>query len=272
MASSVGALTALFVFCLIAGADVFGERIEIFEEGLQLKVGVRSVSNPPLRDCDTDGNCDGFDPDMAKDICEVLKADCEFVLLETLEDRLSFLEDDKVDFVMDSFSVTDERKERIDFVNPFYYATGAALFTNRPLDLEDAWDDIEGRKVCILKGYFVIEELREKFNPDFVEFDTNLERDEAFENDECIAVVTDQVDISHGGAPVGKIEFEQPFGIGIKKGNFQLELRIAGALVELMDDGATSKLLRREAQDLVKFGIEKLPELERVVIAISDFK
>ena len=54
---------------------------------------------------------------------------------------------------MDSFSVTDERKERIDFVNPFYYATGAALFTNRPLDLEGAWDDIEGEKVCILVGY-----------------------------------------------------------------------------------------------------------------------
>lgn len=272
MPSNSGALNFGLVICLVVLSGTVGEKITIFEEGRNLKIGIRRTAALPFGTCDEDANCDGFDPDMARDICSALKANCTFELLDTLEDRLTKLEEGEVDFVMDVFSVTEARKERIDFVNPFYYATGATLFTNSPLALENDWDDIEGETVCILKGYFVIEELREKFNPDFVEFETIVERDEAFERDECIAVITDQVDISHGGAPIGDIQFEQPFGIGIQKGDKQMELQLAGALVEQMDDGDASRLLRREAQELVQFGVEKLPELTRVVTAISEFK
>ena len=54
------------------------------------------------------------------------------------------------DFVMDSFSVTDARKERIDFINPFYYAAGATLYVNEQGATITGWPDIKGEDICIL--------------------------------------------------------------------------------------------------------------------------
>ena len=56
---------------------------------------------------------------------------------------------DDADIVIDSFSVTDERKARVDFVNPFYYTSGVGLFVNDTTRLPGAWDDIEDEIICI---------------------------------------------------------------------------------------------------------------------------
>ncbi|HEY0120843.1 MAG TPA: transporter substrate-binding domain-containing protein, partial [Rhizobium sp.] len=75
----------------------------------------------------SDGSLGGFEPELMKIVCERAKLDCKFVASDW-DSMITALNAGKYDVIMDALSITDERKQTIDFTVP-YAATPAGFAT-----------------------------------------------------------------------------------------------------------------------------------------------
>lgn len=271
--STFAVLVLLLVVASQQGATAAERGLLQDAERIKIKIGRTAQGVPTFLTCnDAKGLiCEGFEIEFAKELCARMNADCETIVLDSLEQRITALENDEADIVIDSFSVTDERKARVDFVNPFYYTSGVGLFVNDTARLPGAWDDIQDEIICIESGYFAMEAVELMFKPQFVEFDTSSARDAGLLNGECVAIVGDSTE-TVPAEQIGFSLFNVPYGIGIKKGRSELDAKVAGALVQMMENGQDSVMLRLERDILIAAGLRKLPNLEKLVIAISEFQ
>lgn len=83
------------------------------------------ADNPPFGYIDSEGKNQGFDIAVAKHVAKDLLGDenkIQYVVTEAAN-RVEFLKSNKVDVVFASFSVTPERKEVVDFAEPYLKAS-----------------------------------------------------------------------------------------------------------------------------------------------------
>jgi octopine/nopaline transport system substrate-binding protein len=83
-----------------------------------------------------DGSLGGFEPELAKILCERAKIECKLVASDW-DGMIPALNAGKFDVIMDALSITDERKQVIDFTVP-YAATPAAFATAKDSPLAKA--------------------------------------------------------------------------------------------------------------------------------------
>ncbi|MBE6035393.1 MAG: transporter substrate-binding domain-containing protein [Clostridiales bacterium] len=92
---------------------------EIKQDG-KIKIGVFSDKNP-FGYVDENGKVQGYDVYFAKRIAKDLLGSedaVEFVYVEAAS-RVEYLQSGKVDIILANFTVTDERKEKVDFALPY---------------------------------------------------------------------------------------------------------------------------------------------------------
>ena len=78
---------------------------------------------PPFGYVDGNGSPAGFDYEYAMRVCQEIEAECDVVSLP-FEGIFDMVASGEVDFAVSSFTVTDERKSRVDFTTPYYYSYG----------------------------------------------------------------------------------------------------------------------------------------------------
>jgi polar amino acid transport system substrate-binding protein len=123
---------------------------------------------PPFNYPGPDGNPAGLNVDLARHVCEELKANCTVQMrrFDTLVDALA---ENRGDAVIASLKVTRDARRRIDFTEP-YYRSPARFVARRDSTLEDVRPEkLEGRKVAVvaqtaheayLKAFFTEVEVR----------------------------------------------------------------------------------------------------------------
>lgn len=125
--------------------------IEQIKKNDVIRVGV-FADNPPFGYIDSQGKNQGFDIAVAKHIAKDLLGDenkIEYVVTEAAN-RVEFLKSDKVDVVLASFSVTPERKEVVDFAEPYLKASlGIASSEKNPIN---SVADLENKTLIVNKG------------------------------------------------------------------------------------------------------------------------
>ncbi|WP_163123342.1 transporter substrate-binding domain-containing protein [Acinetobacter portensis] len=125
--------------------------IEQIKKNDVIRVGV-FADNPPFGYVDSQGKNQGFDIAIAKHIAKDLLGDenkIEYVVTEAAN-RVEFLKSDKVDVVLASFSVTPERKEVVDFAEPYLKASlGVASSQKNPIN---SVADLENKTLIVNKG------------------------------------------------------------------------------------------------------------------------
>ena len=92
---------------------------EIKKDG-KIRIGVFSDKNP-FGYVDSNGEVQGYDVEFAKRIGKDLLGSedaVEFVYVEAAS-RVEYLKSGKVDIILANFTVTDERKESVDFALPY---------------------------------------------------------------------------------------------------------------------------------------------------------
>lgn len=117
----------------------------------KVKIGVFS-DKPPFGYVDEKGANQGYDVYLAKRIAKDLLGDenkVEFVLVEAAN-RVEYLESNKVDIILANFTVTPERKEKVDFANPYMkVALGVVSPDASPIK---SVEDLKGKKLLVNKG------------------------------------------------------------------------------------------------------------------------
>lgn len=201
---------------------------EIKEDGT-IKIGVFSDKNP-FGYVDENGEVQGYDIYFAKRLAKDLlgsEDSVEFTYVEAAS-RVEYLQSAKVDVILANFTVTDERKEKVEFALPYMKV---ALGVVSPDDAQImSVDDLEGKKLIVVKGTTAETYFTENY-PDIelVKYDEYQEaydalldgRGDAFstDNTEVLAWAQQNEGFSVGIESLGDIDTIAP---AVQKGNTEL--------------------------------------------------
>lgn len=141
----------------------------------KVRIGVFS-DKPPFGFVDEKGENQGYDVYLAKRIAKDLLGDenkVEYVLVEAAN-RVEYLESNKVDIILANFTVTPERKEKVDFANPYMkVALGVVSSDGSPIK---SVEELKGKKLLVNKGT-TAESYFTKNHPDIelIKYEQNTE-------------------------------------------------------------------------------------------------
>lgn len=213
------------------GADATeakGSIAEIKERG-KIRIGVFSDKHP-FGYVDENGENQGFDVYIARRFAKDLLGDeskVEFVLVDAAS-RVAYLESNKVDIIMANFTVTDERKEKVDFANPYMKVSlGIVSPESDPIT---SVEQLKGKKTIVAKGT-TAEIFLTKNYPDLelLKFEQYTEIFEALKDGRGAAIVNDNTEViawakQNPGFIVGvpTLGGQDTIAPAVKKGNKEL--------------------------------------------------
>ena len=113
-----------------------------------ITIGVFSDKSP-FGYVDSNGNYAGYDIEYGNRIGEDLGVEVEYVPVEAAS-RVEFLETGKVDLILANFTVTPERAEKVDFVNP-YMKVSLGVVAPESLGITKV-EDLADKTVIVVKG------------------------------------------------------------------------------------------------------------------------
>jgi glutamate transport system substrate-binding protein len=193
-----------------------------------------------------DGNPVGFDVEIGKMIAAELgigEGDINWV--ETVSgNREPFIQDGRVDIVVATYTINDARKEVVDFAGP-YYVAGQSLLVRADEDSISGPEDLAGKRVCSVDGSTPAGTIAAEYpEADLVTFAAYTDCLDPLRNGQVEAVTTDNVILAGYVAEnpddfkvVGEPFTEEPYGIGLAKGDDEFRAWINDVLEESYEDG-----------------------------------
>lgn len=217
--------------------------IEAIKANDKIRIGVFS-DKPPFGYIDANGNNQGFDVYIAKRFAKDLLGDenkVEFVLVEAAS-RVEYLESNKVDIILANFTVTDERKEKVDFANPYMKVSLGVVSPDGAL-ITDV-EELKGKQLIVNKGT-TAEAYFTQNHPDIelLKYDQNTEAFQALKDGRGVALAHDNTllfawarennGFKTGITTLGNLDTIAP---AVKKGNIELLNWINEELSKLGDE------------------------------------
>ncbi|KRL83002.1 transporter substrate-binding domain-containing protein [Ligilactobacillus equi] len=131
---------------------------------------------------DKDGKRTGFDVEIARQFAKDLGVKPKFVQVNA-NNRVDALSSDKVDVVLANFTVTDERKQVVDFAKPYMKVSVGVL--SKKNDKVTKTSQLKGQKLIVNKGttaetYFT--QNASKLGVDLLKFDSKTQQFNALKN------------------------------------------------------------------------------------------
>lgn len=236
------ALSALIVVAATASAYA--------KDWTTIRIGVEGAY-PPFNFIDSDQKLGGFDVDIAKAVCDKMKATCTFVA-QDWDGIIPALQAGKFDAIFSSMSVTEEREKVVSFSRP-YYNTPSAFVAPKNSGITDiSAEALKGKTIgaqssTIQSGYLEAKYpgLELKFYPtqDEVNLDLVAGRIDA--------LLVDKVQIedwlkTNDGACCEVVGADIPLGGGVgaavRKEDGDLRDQISKAIDEIKADGTYDKI------------------------------
>lgn len=218
---------------------------KILESGV-LKVGTEGTYKPFTYHDDNNELC-GYDVEVARAIGEKMGVKTEFSEI-TWEGLLTSSDTGTVDLVLNQVGVTDERKEKYDFSDPYLYSYIALITKTDNNDITD-WDSANGKKTSlnVSSNYALI---AEKYNMDITASDTFSKDIELLLAGRTDCVINNTIAFNDfltqkPDTPI-KIaavqEQADTVAVPIPKGNDDLVEAVNKAIAELQADGTLTEL------------------------------
>jgi len=187
------------------------------------------------------GERTGFDIEIARWIAASLgygEDKIEFVAIPSANREAAIVNGD-IDYYVGTYSITDERKELVDFAGP-YFVTGQGLLVKSDNTDITSDQDLVGKTVCSATGSTPIQNIKDNYpGVKTVEFETYSQCVDAMNDGQADAVTTDEAILIGYAAQdpenlkvVGEPFSEERYGIGVPKGDDALRGFINDTLTE----------------------------------------
>jgi len=197
----------------------------------------------------------GFDVDVAKYVAKELgydEGDIEFKETKSA-DRETALARGDVDFIAATYSITDERKQKVDFAGPYLLAHQDLLI--RADDNVTKGEDLNGKKLCSVTGSTSAQNVKKDFAPDaqLKEYSTYSQCLSALQSGRVDALTTDDSILAGYASQAqykGKFKLaglklsNENYGIGVKKGDKEMTDKINAALEKMVQDKAWDEAVK----------------------------
>lgn len=118
-------------------------------EWKKIRIGVEGAY-PPFSEVGSDGKLKGFEIDLANALCAQMKAECTLVQ-QDFDGLIPALQSRKVDAIIASMSITDERKKVIAFSTP-YYSVPARFAAKAGAKFDFSPAGLKGKKIGVQRA------------------------------------------------------------------------------------------------------------------------
>lgn len=252
--------TALLAIMLLAacggketGGSDSGNTLETIKKRDKIVFGVKNDTRLfGLKDPKS-GEIEGFDIDIAKQLAKQILGDenkAEFKEV-TSKTRIPMLQNNEIDAIIATMTITEERKKEVDF-SDVYFEAGQSLLVKKDSAIKSTSDLGKGTKVLAVKGSTSSQNIRKEVpEASVLEFENYAEAFTALKSGQGDALTTDNA-ILYGMADedssfhlVGGTFTEEPYGIAVKKGQKELVKEINKALKELKSSGEYDKVYKK---------------------------
>ncbi|MBO9112438.1 MULTISPECIES: transporter substrate-binding domain-containing protein [Rhizobium/Agrobacterium group] len=112
-----------------------------------IKVGIAAEPYPPFTSPDAQGNWVGWEIDFEKAVCAEAKLDC-MITPVSWDGIIPALMSKKIDLIIASMSITDERLKTIDFSDK-YYNTPSAVIGTKGVDFTATPEGLAGKTIGV---------------------------------------------------------------------------------------------------------------------------
>lgn len=257
----LGSTAALALALTACGtAEVGGEGGEGGGEGNgggdTITIGVKY--DQPGLGLDEGGTPVGFDVDVATYVAgELGYTPDQIEWTEAASaNRESFLQQGTVDLIFATYSITDERRQVVDFAGPYYIAQQDILTQADNTDINGP-DDLAGKTLCSASGSRSANNIVDSEDEGGLGVDAQLR--EAGNYSECLellgngtvdAVTTDNTILAGFAAQnpgqyrvVNNAFGEEKYGVGLPDGSTELCEEVNAAITKMWEDGKATEFL-----------------------------
>ena len=215
--------------------------------GGEIVVGTK-FDQPGLGLKNPDGTMSGFDVDVAKYVAKELGYNEDQIEWKESpsSQRETLIGNDQVKYIVATYSITDKRKEKVDFAGPYLITGQSLLVAAANTDITGPESLQDNKKLCSVTGSTPAQNVKDKYpGVQLQQYDTYSACVEALKNGAIDAVTTDEVILAGYAAQspgtfkiVGEPFSEERLGIGLKKGDSELRTKINDALEKMESEGA----------------------------------
>lgn len=209
-----------------APSEATARTLDEIKESGEIIIGVFS-DKKPFGYVDEKGDYQGYDVYYGNRLAKDLGVKVKYVPVEAAS-RVEFLTSAKVDVILANFTVTDERKQQVDFAHP-YMKVSLGVVSPEGAVITDA-KQLNGKKLIVAKGTTAETYFSENFpEVELVKFDQYSEaysalldgRGDAFstDNTEVLAWAIENKGFEVGITSLGNVDTIAP---AVQKGNKEL--------------------------------------------------
>lgn len=208
----------------------------------------------PMGFKDQDGNIVGFDVDLAKALGEKLNKEIKFQPIDwTMKE--TELKSENIDLIWNGYTITDERKEKVDFSVP-YLKNRQVIVTLSDSSINSK-SDLKGKKVGAQDQSSAVDAMEEEEDlyssfdgGKAITFEDNNQALMDLEAGRIDAVVADEILVRYyielKGTDKYKIldeDFgEEEYGVGIRKGDTKMVEAFNEAFESMKEDGTLKEI------------------------------
>jgi polar amino acid transport system substrate-binding protein len=247
------------------------------DQGL-IRVGV-ACDYPPFGYTNIEGKNAGYDADVARSLAAYAFGDDSKVSFTcvTPQNRIPYLETNKIDLIISTLGYTKERDQTIDYSTP-YFTSGAKLLVPADSNIT-GWNDIKGKPVTTKTGTTSSTFLANCYSDsDQLLLDSTSDAVKAMKAGRAVAFAEDSTLLlgltlnDDSLKVVGEDKAETPWGIGIRQGDEASKKWVDAALANLQREDTLWDIFSNAVQDqeAVQAFAENMPRPDQNVVITDE--
>lgn len=209
-----------------------------------INIGIEGVY-PPFNYFNSKNELEGFDVDITNEIAKRMNVKANFVPTPW-DSIIAGLLSKKYDIILSSMTITEERKQKVDFTLPYYH-TGAQLFVPTSSAITDP-TNLKGKKIGVSIGT-TFEKKATELGAEISTYKDDMLTFQDLANGRIEGVITDKVvgarmilEKKYPFKSVGDMLYSEEVGIALPKNETGLQAEINKHLTAMMQDGTYEKI------------------------------